>query len=179
MNQLIIVNGKAFRTFISHDSILARVREMCAELRKRYQGKNPLFIGLLNGSFMFAADVMKYIEMDAEINFVRLASYRGMESSGEVQLNMGFETSIADRDIVILEDIIDSGRTLDYFLKLVQQERPRSVAIATLLLKPAAVQTSVSADIVGFEIPNKFVVGYGMDYDGLGRNLRDIWQLAD
>jgi hypoxanthine phosphoribosyltransferase len=127
---------------------------------------------------MFAADLFKYLTIDAEVCFIKLASYRGMKSSGHVITAIGLDVDLYDRDVVILEDIVDTGKTLNEFLPKLDHQQPKSLKIAALLHKPDATQFELKIDYVGFSIPNKFVVGYGLDYDGLGRNLKDIYQLA-
>jgi hypoxanthine phosphoribosyltransferase len=148
------------------------------ELKIEYADKNPLFIAILNGSFMLAADVMKAVDFDCEITFTRLSSYQAMSSSGTVSTILGFQQSLKNRHLIILEDIIDTGRTMNYFMKSLQTENPASVAIVTLLVKPSAVVYPVNIDYAGFEIEDKFVIGYGLDYDEQGRQYRDIYQLA-
>ena len=127
---------------------------------------------------MFAADLFKYVTIDAEICFIKLASYRGMKSSGNVITAIGLDQDLYDRDVIIVEDIVDTGKTLSEFLPKLDHQQPRSLKIAALLHKPEATQFPLTIDYIGFSIPNKFVVGYGLDYDGLGRNLKEIYQLA-
>ena len=139
----------------------------------------PLFIAILNGSFMFAADLFKYLTIDAEICFIKLASYKGMKSSGHVITAIGLDQDLYGREVVIIEDIVDTGKTLNEFLPKLDHQQPKSLKIAALLHKPEATQFPLTIDYLGFRIPNKFVVGYGLDYDGLGRNLKEIYQLAE
>lgn len=174
----VIVHNHPFDLYISEAQLKARVIEMGAEITKDYAGKNPMLIAILNGAFIFTADLMRACEMECEVGFVRLASYQGMSSSGEVNTLLGLDSSIRGRHLIIVEDIIDTGRTLYHFLSDLMQLEPASVALAALLVKPAAMQYSLTIKYSGFSIPNAFVIGYGLDYDGQGRNLRDIYQLA-
>ena len=128
---------------------------------------------------MFIADLLRHCEVECEVAFVRLSSYKGTQSTGKIETVYGLEMSIVDRQIIVVEDIVDSGRTLHYFLEFIKQQQPSSVELATLLFKPEAVQFQVKLDYIGFEIPDKFVIGYGLDYDGLCRNLPDIYQLKE
>lgn len=172
------LHDKTFTIYLSEETIQQKVKELAAILNKEYEGRRPLFIAILNGSFMFAADIFKYLTIDAEICFIKLASYRGMKSSGQVITAIGLDHDLYDREVVILEDIVDTGKTLHEFLPQLHHQQPRSFAIVTLLHKSEATKYPVSIAHVGFDIPDKFVVGYGLDYDGLGRNLKEIYQLA-
>ncbi len=173
---MLTIHDKQFIPYISADTIQARVRELAQEITKNYSHKTPLLIGILNGSFIFAADLMKNLDFPCEISFVKLQSYAGTESTGNVQTLISLGANIENRHIIIIEDIIDTGRTLSGFVKEVAAQNPATIAIATLLLKPEALQIPIVADFCGFEIPNKFVIGYGLDYDGLGRNYPAIYQ---
>ncbi|TAD84632.1 MAG: hypoxanthine phosphoribosyltransferase [Bacteroidetes bacterium] len=148
------------------------------ELTRDYSGKKPLFIAILNGAFMFAADVFKAIAFEAEICFIKLASYKGTHSTGHVITAIGLDANVQGRHVIILEDIVDTGKTLHTFLPQIQNQGPASLKICALLHKAEAMQFALIVDYVGFTIPNRFVVGYGLDYDGLGRNLPEIYQLA-
>ncbi len=172
------VKDKYFQKYITKEEIEAKVIELCNGLKERYEGKEPVFLGILNGAFMFAADVFKHLEFDCEITFVKMSSYVGTESTGKVNTLLGLDGSLKGREVIILEDIIDTGTTLSHFIPLLQAEEPASIALATLLLKPDALRHKLPIDFVAFEIPNKFVIGYGLDYDGFGRNYKDIYQLA-
>ncbi len=171
------VKDKEFGPYLTEAMIAAKVAELGAQLNRDYAGKKPLFIAILNGAFMFAADLFKQITIDAEISFIKLASYKGMKSSGNVITAIGLEQDLYGRDVIIVEDIVDTGKTLHHFLPQLQHQHPASLKIAALLHKPEATQFPLQIDYVGFSIPNKFVVGYGLDYDGLGRNLKEIYQL--
>jgi hypoxanthine phosphoribosyltransferase len=178
MKSLIQVHDKQFRPYISAEKIQARVAELGAQISKDYEGKSPLFLGVLNGAFVFAADLMRACSIDAEIVFVKLSSYERMQSLGKLITVIGVEESVVrDRDVIIIEDILDTGKTLHDFMHTLRAFEPRSLAIATFLQKPDALQYDVTADYIGFEIPNDFVIGYGLDYDGLGRGISDLYQL--
>lgn len=164
-----------FEPFISHHSIQARVVELANKLTVDYHGKNPVFLSVLNGSFMFTSDLMKSFLAPCEISFIKLASYEGTESTGEVKTIIGLNHYIKNRPVIIIEDIVDTGTTVKKILELVWQYEPESVKIMTLLFKPDALKENMEIDYVGFEIENKFVVGYGLDYDGYGRNLNQIY----
>lgn len=175
---VIKVHDKTFETYLSDKAIQQRVGEIAAAINKEYAGKKPLFIAILNGSFMFAADLFKQLNIEAELCFIKLASYKGMKSSGKVITSIGLEEDIFGKDVIIVEDIVDTGKTLHRFLPKLVHQQPRSLKIATLLHKSEATEYPLVLDYVGFIIPNKFVVGYGLDFDGLGRNLREIYQLV-
>jgi len=174
----ITVHDKTFETYLSEKELQLRIGELAADLNKDYQGKKPLFIAILNGSFMFAGDLFKHLTIDAEISFIKLASYKGMKSSGKVITAIGLEDDLFGRDVVIVEDIVDTGKTLHNFLPRLFHQQPASIRIVTLLQKPDALKYPLEVDYVGFPIPDKFVVGYGLDYDGLGRNLKEIYRLV-
>lgn len=175
---IIKVHDKSFDTYLSEEVIQNRIKEMAAEISRDYAGKRPLFIAILNGSFMFAADLFKHLSINAEICFIKLASYEGMKSSGNVVTSIGLEDDLFGKDVVIVEDIVDTGKTLHNFLPKLLHQQPKSLKIASLLHKPEATEYPLQLDYIGFDIPNKFVVGYGLDYDGLGRNLKEIYQLV-
>ncbi len=174
----ITLHDKSFDSYLSEEEIQKKVQEIAGRLNKDYEGKRPLFIAILNGSFIFAADIFRQLTIESEICFIKLASYKGMKSSGSVITAIGLDVDLFGRDVVILEDIVDTGKTLHQFLPKLEHQQPRSLKIATLLHKPEATQFPLTIDYLGFSIPNKFVVGYGLDYDGLGRNLKEILQLA-
>ena len=175
--QLVKTHDLTFQPFISAEAVAERVMELGAILSQQFVGKNPLMIAVLNGSFVFAADLMRACEMDCEISFVKLSSYEGTGSSGKVTNVIGLDEDIKGRDVIVVEDIIDSGQTMTYFLETLSKLGPSSVSVVTLLLKPEVFCDRFPVDLIGFEIPNKFVIGYGLDYNGLGRNLKDIYQL--
>ena len=167
-----------FEPFISADRIRDRVREMGQELKQQYQGRNPVFLAILNGAFVFAADLVRACDFDCEVTFVKLSSYEGLQSSGQINELIGLEMDIRGRPVLIIEDIVDSGRTLASFIPRLQNLGPASIEIVSFLFKPEALESELDIYLTGFEIPNRFVVGYGLDYNGLGRNLPDIYQLA-
>ena len=176
---LICVHGREFRPFIDEQSIKARVTELGREIDRDYNGRNPLFIAILNGSFVFASDLFRCLTIEAEISFLKLASSMGASSTGNVITAIGMDENINDRHVVILEDIVDTGRTLGTFLPEILQRKPASLRIAALLTKPGALEYDITTDYVGFAIPDKFVIGYGLDYDGLGRNIPSLYELAE
>mgnify|MGYP001205328184 CR=1 FL=1 len=178
MNARIRLHDLEFAPYLSEDAIQTRVCELGAVLSAQYAGQTPLFISILSGAFMFASDLIRHFSGDCEIAFVKLRSYSGTQSTGQVQSVIGLELELAGRPIVIVEDIVDRGRTLHYFMEQLRLEHPASVSVVALLHKPDAAEYQVPIDHLGFSIENKFVVGYGLDYEGLGRNLPAIYQLA-
>lgn len=172
------VHDKLFETYLTEEEIQHKVIKMARAINKDYIGKKPLFIPILNGSFMFASDLFKHLTIDAEISFIKLASYKGMKSSGNIITAIGLDYDLFGKDVVIVEDIIDTGKTLHDFLPKLQHQQPASLKIAALLHKPEAAKFPLEIHYTGFKIPDKFVVGYGLDYDGLGRNLKEIYQLV-
>jgi hypoxanthine phosphoribosyltransferase len=175
---IVKVHDKSFETYLDEETLLKRIKELAAQISADYAGKKPLFIAILNGSFMFASDLFKHINIEAELCFIKLASYKGMKSSGDVVTSIGLEDDLFGKDVVIVEDIVDTGKTLHNFLPKLEHQQPNSLRIVTLLHKPEATAFPLKLDYIGFTIPNKFVVGYGLDYDGLGRNLKEIYQLV-
>ena len=171
------VLDKTFEPYLKEAAIQEKITELAGQLNKDYAGMRPLFLSILNGSFLFTADLFKQITIEAEVSFIKLASYKGTSSTGNVITAIGLDTNVKDRHIVILEDIIDTGKTLHHYLPQLDSMQPASVKIAVLLNKKEALQYPVKVDYACFDIPNKFVVGYGLDYDGLGRNSKDIYQL--
>jgi len=171
------VHNREFVSYIAEDQIKQRVCEMAGQLSEKYKDADPLFICILNGSFIFASDFYREIPYNAEIIFTKLKSYDGTESTGTIKEELGLGVDIENRTIVILEDIVDTGRTLKYFVGRLKEKNPAEVVTVSLLFKPEAFKEDYKLDYVGFEIPDKFVVGYGLDYDGLGRNYKDIYQL--
>ena len=168
---------KEFVISLPAEKIQSRIAEMAEELNVDYYGKNPIFLGILNGSFMFASDLFKRITIDAQITFLKLASYQGTSSTGNVKQLIGLNQEIKDQHVIILEDIVDTGETLDTIMRQLSGYLPASIKIASLLLKPDAYKKDIPIDYVGFRIPNEFIVGYGLDYDGFGRNTEDIYTL--
>ena len=171
------IKDKSFEVLISEEDLQARIKKMAKQINKDFKDREPLFIGILNGCFMFATDIMKDINLPSKVSFIKLASYTEMVSSGAVKELIGLNENIFKKDVIILEDIIDSGNTIASVIDEFKERGASSVSVATLLLKPEALKTEVDIKYVGFEIGNEFVVGYGLDYDGLGRNTREIYQL--
>ncbi|MFL9485369.1 hypoxanthine phosphoribosyltransferase [Chitinophagaceae bacterium LWZ2-11] len=174
---LIKVHDKEFVPYLKESIILEKIKELAEEINKDYKDKRPLFISVLNGSFMFSSDLFKELNIDVEICFIKLASYKGTKSTGNVLTAIGLDTDITNRHVIVLEDIIDTGKTMHEFLRQMQNQQPLSLKVAVLLHKPDATVFDIPIDYCCFSIPNKFVLGYGLDYDGLGRNLREIYQL--
>ena len=173
------VLDKKFRPFLSAEVLNERVQELATQINKDYFGKNPIFIGILNGSFMFASDLYKNITIPSTISFIKLVSYKGTTSTGTVITSIGLEEDLTDKDVILIEDIVDTGKTMKEFVATLRKQSPASIQICTLLHKPEALQHPLELKYVGFEIPNKFVVGYGLDYDGFGRNSQEIFQLDE
>ena len=171
------VLDKRFVPYIDRNDISKRVNELATRISEDYAGKHPLFLGILNGSFIFAADLYKQITIPSAISFIKLVSYKGTSSTGTVITAIGLEEDIQGKHIVIIEDIVDTGKTLTEFLPTLQKMQPASIKICTLLQKPDALKHPLQVDYIGFAIPDKFVVGYGLDYDGYGRNHQDIFQI--
>jgi len=172
------VHDKVFTTYLSEAAIQERVKTIAETINKDYQGKKPLFIAILNGSFIFAADLFKHLTIPTEITFIKLASYKGMKSTGNVITSIGLDAELYGKDVIIIEDIVDTGKTLYNFLPKLKDHHPTSLKIAALLHKPDATKFPLTLDYVGFSIPDKFVIGYGLDYDGMGRNLKEIYQVV-
>jgi hypoxanthine phosphoribosyltransferase len=177
MSAIVKIHDKHFIPWLTEAAIQEKVKEVALQINNDYRGRRPLFVCILNGSFMFAADLFKNLTVEAEISFIKLASYKGVKSTGHVLTAIGLDNNITGRDIIIVEDIIDTGKTLHNFLPQLFNQQPSSVKIAVLLHKPEATVHPVDIDYCCFTVPNKFVVGYGLDYDGLGRNLKEIYQL--
>ncbi|RYD99567.1 MAG: hypoxanthine phosphoribosyltransferase [Sphingobacteriales bacterium] len=175
----IVVHGKTFIPYISAEEIQAKCFEIAIKINNDYRDEKPLFIAILNGSFLFAADLFRHIDLEAEISFIKLVSYKGTTSTGNVVTAIGLDERVKDRHVIIIEDILDTGRTLYQFLPELYNQNPKSLKIATLLTKPSARLFDVHPDYLGFEIPDKFVLGYGLDFDGLGRNIPSIYQLQE
>lgn len=176
---VIQVRDKKFIPFLTVKQIDEQVTRLAEMINVDYKGKSPLFIGILNGSFIFAADLFKKITIDAEISFIKLASYKGTRSTGNVITSIGLDESLKGRHVIIIEDIVDTGKTLHEFLPQLYDQQPSSLKIASLLHKPDALLYPINIDYLGFSVPNKFLLGYGLDYDGLARNLKEIYQLID
>lgn len=171
------VLDKTFVPYLDQQSIENTVKRIAKEISDDYRDKKPLFIAILNGAFMFASDLFKEISIPAEISFIKLASYKGTKSTGNVITAIGLETDVFGRDVIIVEDIVDTGKTLSSYLPQLLHQQPASLKICSLLHKKDATTHPLKIDYLGFEIPNLFVVGYGLDYNGFGRNLNQIMQI--
>lgn len=168
---------KDFDLFIDADTIQESIKQVAKKLNEDLKDKDPVFIAILNGSFMFAGDLMKHVTVPSEITFVRIASYQGLTSTHKSKQILGLKENITDRTIVILEDIVDTGHTLEGLMNEFEKHHPKEIKVATLLFKPKALVKNVKPDYVALEIPNDFIVGYGLDYDGYGRNLQNIYKI--
>lgn len=171
------VLDKTFIPYISASEIDVRIRKMAGRLTEDYDGEVPVFLVVLNGAFMFASDLMKHYSAAAEISFVKMASYEGTDSSGEVTQLLGLDLDITDRHVVLVEDIVDTGNTIVALHSLINRFKIKSLRVATLFFKPDAYRKNVKIDYVGFEIEHKFIVGYGLDYNKQGRNLGEVYQI--
>ena len=170
---------KKFVPYISEDQIQEAVMELAQKINKDHRGKEVIFLGILNGVFMFASDLMKHIDLDCQISFLKLASYEGTSTSGKVKRLIGVNEDLKGHTVIILEDIVDSGLTLDQIMKQLGGYEPDEIKIATLFFKPKAYKMNIPVDYVGMEIPNAFIVGYGLDYNGFGRNLKGLYKLDE
>ncbi|GAB3530561.1 hypoxanthine phosphoribosyltransferase [Pontibacter brevis] len=167
-----------FDTYIVEEEIIARIVMLAEQIDRDYADKQPLFLGVLNGSFMFVSDLLKRVTIPCEISFIRLSSYQDTKSTGKVKEILGLTENVHNRHVVVLEDIVDTGHTVQGLLKQLKEHNPASVEVASLLLKPECLQHQLDIKYVAKSIPNDFVVGYGLDYNGLGRNLRDIYKIV-
>lgn len=174
--QFIKIHDKQFEILINEEKIKNRVSELAIEISKKYADKNPLFVSILNGAFIFASDIFRMFKFPCEISFIKVSSYKGVESTGKINLLFGLNENIEGRHVVILEDIIDTGITIDFILKEFEKQNPVSVEICSFITKPDALKVNICSKYIGFEVGNKFLVGYGMDYDGHGRNLNAIYK---
>ncbi|QJD78099.1 hypoxanthine phosphoribosyltransferase [Spirosoma rhododendri] len=172
------INDKTFVPFIAADAIQQRIVELAGQINQTYADKTPLIVVVLNGAFLFAADLMKRLTIPCEITFIRVASYTGTQTTGQLKEILGLTDQIEGRDLIVIEDIVDTGLTICDVCEQLKAKNPASLAIATLLFKPKALKKPVELQYVGFEIENQFVLGYGLDYDGLGRNTDEIMVLA-
>jgi hypoxanthine phosphoribosyltransferase len=178
MNNYVIVNNERFNLYLSEEQIQRRVKELAAQINTDYRDKTPIFIGILNGSFIFFSDLIREITVDCEVDFFKLSSYGDAKiSSGQVTLLKELNCQVTGRDIVVVEDIVDSGLSIDFIKKLITREQPSSLRVVTLLLKKSVAKIDFSIDYVGFDIPPEFVIGYGLDYAQKVRNLRAIYRL--
>jgi hypoxanthine phosphoribosyltransferase len=178
MEKLITLGDKSFRLYITEYEIQAAVLKVATQINKDFAGKTPLIVPILNGSFMFASDLVKELNCQCEISFIKASSYRGTSSTGELTSLIGINEDVKGRDIILVEDIIDTGHTLAKIVPAMQALQPASVSVCTLLFKPKALKVELKIHYTGIDIPNEFIVGYGLDYNGLGRNLKEIYQVV-
>lgn len=171
------VKDKNFVSYLSEEEIKLKIKNLASSINQDYKETKPLFIAILNGSFMFASDLFKEIKLECEISFMKLSSYSEMTSTGNVRELIGLNENVFNRDVIIIEDIVDTGHTMKNVLEQFKDRGVKSVEVVSLLIKPEALVNDVVVKYIGFEIPNKFVVGYGLDYDGFGRNTKAIYQL--
>ena len=176
---IVKIKDKTFRTSIPESEIKARVKAVAQQISKDMEGKTPLLLGVLNGSFIFAADLMREMTIPCEISFVKLASYQGTTSTGKIKEVLGINENLSGRDVIIVEDIVESGQTMKQMVESLGTRNPASVHICTLFFKPEKLQEELTLDYVAFRIPDDFIVGYGLDYDGLGRELKDIYTIVE
>lgn len=173
------VRDKEFTISISEEKIRERVRAVAAAISRDFEGRKPIFLAVLNGSFVFAADLLRGVSIPCEVAFVRLSSYSGTSSTGNVRQLLGLDVSLKERPVVVVEDIVDSGLTMQELLNILRKQEPEEIRIASLLVKPDNLQVPLSIDYRCFDIPSDFIVGYGLDYDGEGRNLPCIYTVVD
>lgn len=173
------VKDKTFKLYISEEEIKDAVHKVAKQINTAYKGEKVIFLGVLNGAFMFASDLLKEIDLTCEISFVKLSSYKGTASTGKVHELVGLTTDIKDKHVIILEDIVDSGLTLDKLYSMIELHSPKSVEVATMLYKPEAFKGNIPPKYIGIEIENKFIVGYGLDYQEEGRNTKAIYQITE
>ncbi len=176
--ETIHIKDRDFKVSIKEEDILKEVDRVAAEINRDLEGKNPLFLSVLNGSFMFTSDLMKRITIPCEISFVKMSSYQGVNSTGKVREMIGVSEDLKGRTVVIVEDIVDTGYTMKHMLETLSTYRPESVHIATLLVKPEKLKVDLNIEYAAMKIPNAFIVGYGLDYDGFGRNYKDIYTVV-
>jgi len=173
------VLDKEFSIYLTEEQILTKVKEVADQINEDLKGEDVIFLGILNGSFMFASDLYKDITIDSQITFLKLASYQGTSTSGKIKRLIGINEDIKDKTVVVIEDIVDTGNTLDSILKQLNGYEPKEIKLATLLFKPEAYTKDFPIDYKCFDIPNDFIIGYGLDYDGFGRNLRQIYSIVE
>jgi len=176
---MITIKDKQFEPFIHHEQIADRVAALAERLNADYQGKNPILIAILNGAFMFAADLVRHLNFNHEIQFAKFSSYDGMDTTGKVTELIGLSIDLKDRDVIVVEDIIDTGTTMYSLLPKLREKGAKSVEIAALLMKPGKLQVPIDVKYCAMQIPNEFIVGYGLDFDGMGRNYQDIYVVKE
>jgi hypoxanthine phosphoribosyltransferase len=173
------VKDLIFEPYLTAEAIQMKVRELAERIEEDYRGKNPVFLSVLNGAFRFSADLARYLDLHSEWEFIKLSSYQGTKSTGQVRIASELPKNLEGRHVIIVEDIIDTGTTMHFFIEKLLTLQPASVKLASFLLKEEALKHPVTIDYLCFSIPNKFVLGYGLDYDGLGRNYNNLWQLSE
>lgn len=173
------VQGKQFALFLSRNAIQERLAAMAEQMDRDLAGKDPLFLAVLNGAFMFASDLMKKLTILSQVSFVKLASYQGMQRGSKIHEVFGLTERIEGRTVVVLEDVVDSGHTMKQLVESLQTRSPKEIRIATLLFKPESMVCNIQPDYVAFEIPNNFVIGFGMDYNGYGRSLDQVYSIKE
>ena len=176
---IIRIKDKTFKTSIAEAEIKERVKALAQQISNDMEGKTPLFLGVLNGAFIFAADLMREMTIPCEISFVKLASYQGTTSTGKIQEVLGINENLSGRHVIIVEDIVESGQTMKRMIESLGTRNPASVHICTLFFKPDKLQEDLTLDYVAFRIPDDFIVGYGLDYDHQGRELKDIYTIVE
>lgn len=179
MTQIVTIKDRQFEKFIDFEQIQTAIKKVATEINRDLHDKEPIFIAVLNGSFMFVGELMKEIDIECEITFVRFSSYQGLSSTNNVKELLGLTENIENRTVVVLEDIVDSGNTIVELNKALRKQNPKDIKVATLLFKPDALKQEVDLEYVAIEIPNDFIVGYGLDYDGYGRNLKNIYKVIE
>jgi len=179
MNKIQIAD-KEFEIFLEKDNINKRTRLLGIQFNVDYEDRCPIFIGVLNGSFLFMADLLKEVTVSCEVGFIKVSSYEGVSSTGKVKEIFGLPEDLHNRDVILVEDIVDTGLTIKHIIEKVREQQPASIKVCSLLFKPAALLEPIpELEYIGFDIPNEFVVGYGLDYNGLGRNLNDVYRATD
>jgi len=179
MAKMIAIKDLFFEPYLEEEVILDRIKVLANSINHDYKTKKPILIAVLNGSFMFMSDICKEITIDMTVSFIKVASYSGLRSDGKVRDLIGLDESLEGRDVLIVEDIVDTGNSMAHLIKVIRDKQPKSVEVVSLLLKPDALKEPIGIKYTGFEIPDLFVVGYGLDYDGQGRNLRNIYQITE
>ena len=174
----IILNNQEFEIYLPESKIHDRIIEIGVKIKEEFKGEEVIVLGVLNGSFVFMSDLVRRIDLPVQCEFLKISSYQGTSTTGKVKSVLGLSANITGKNVIIVEDIVDTGISMDFLLSELSIKNPKRLAIATLLFKKEAFRFNYPLDYVGFEIPNKFVIGYGLDYDGLGRNLPDIYQLS-
>lgn len=176
---MIFIHKKPFIPYLGTEVIQGAVNRIASQINKDYVSEPPVLVGVLNGAFMFLSDLVKKIDLPIEIAFIKVSSYSGISSTGQVRMHLNVSDEIKDRHVIVVEDIVDTGKSMAVIQELIRQKEPKSIALASFLLKPEALTEPVDIKYLGFSIADKFVVGYGLDFDGIGRNLPEIFQLKE